>query len=112
MVHSYGVIVAGNINDVTVLCSHISFTISGRVNGLSAGQEVTLLNNGTDMLVINSNNEFTFPLTIASNASYDVSIATQPNKQICTVSDGTGSDVISNISSVRVNCSSFADSQH
>ena len=81
-----------------------SFSIGGTVSGLTAGKQVVLQNNAGDSLTVSANAAFTFAGKVNQNASYAVTVATQPAAQTCTVSNGTGSNVVANISNVAVNC--------
>jgi len=80
--------------------------IGGTVSGLGAGLRVTLLNNGVDALTVSSNGSFTFASQLNDNASYSVTVGTQPVGQACSVANGTGAlDAEgTSIDSVRVNC--------
>jgi len=82
-------------------------TIGGAVTGLSGGTTVTLINNGSDSLVVNANGNFTFSKTISAGATYSVTVGTQPINETCTVTNGAGSISnfnSSNVTNVAVNC--------
>ncbi|MCE1181474.1 MAG: lactonase family protein [Rhodocyclales bacterium] len=79
-----------------------SYTLGGRVSGLSGGL-LTLLLNGGGAFTINANGTFTFPTAISS--TYAITVGTQPNGQTCTVSNGVGAGVTANVSNVSVTCS-------
>ncbi|MBC3934015.1 hypothetical protein [Undibacterium rugosum] len=81
-----------------------SFSVGGTVSGLAAGKQVVLQNNAGDNLTVSANAAFTFAGKVNQNASYAVTVATQPAAQTCTVSNGSGSNVVANISNVAVNC--------
>ncbi|HNR82471.1 MAG TPA: hypothetical protein PKJ73_03130 [Ottowia sp.] len=78
--------------------------MGGSVSGLGAGNSVVLLNNGGDALTRNANGSFTFATPIASGATYSVTVGTQPVGQTCSVSNGAGTVVASNVTNVTVNC--------
>lgn len=65
-------------------------TVGGTVQGLPAGQSVTLQNNGGDNITISSNTTFTFPTPLALLAPFSVSVLNQPLGQTCAVTAGTG----------------------
>ncbi len=96
--------VTANVTNVSVTCAANSFTIGGSVTGLATGAQVTLRNNGADPTVVTANTTFSFATTVAQNASYAVTVATQPNGQTCTVSNGSGSGVTANVTNVGVSC--------
>ena len=68
----------------------VSATIGGTVIGLSGDTTVTLYNNGTDLITINTNAAFNFDVQINAGSSYNVAVGTQPVGEKCTVIDGTG----------------------
>lgn len=82
------------------------FIISGTVTGLT-GSNLILQNNGLDTISISSNGSFSFPTKLNENATYSVSILTNPSSpsQSCIVANGTGTVVGSNITNIVVTCS-------
>lgn len=103
-----GTIVGSNVSNVSVACSANLYTISATVSGLTSGQ-LTLLNNGADPLVNSFNTVVTFAIPVASNGSYAVTINQQPAGQTCTVSNGTGTGVVTDITSVLVTCTASSN---
>jgi len=99
-----GTVASANVTNVTVNCTSNTYTIGGSVSGLGAGNSVVLLNNGGDALTRNANGSFTFATPIASGATYSVTVGTQPVGQTCSVSNGTGTVVASNVTNVAVSC--------
>ena len=79
-----------------------SYTIGGAVSGLKSS--VVLRNNGGDDLTVTANTTFTFATSISDGSPYAVTVLTQPNGQICTVSAGSGTVSGGNVSSVAVKC--------
>ena len=96
--------VAGNISNVQVTCSDNSYSIGGTLSGLRPGLQVTLLNNGANSTIVPTNGSFIFSTSIAHGSSYAVTVGTQPTGQSCTVANGSGSGVVSNVSNVQVLC--------
>ena len=96
-----------NVTDVQVLCSSTAYTIGGTVTGLASGNSLTLDDNGTDALVLNAGGAFTFSAPVASGASYQVAVVTQPSGQTCSVanSSGSGMGLSANIANVTIVCS-------
>jgi len=89
---------------VAVACSSESYTISGSVVGMLSGQSVTLQNNSGDNLTVSSNTSFSFTTTVASGATYLVTVLTQPTGQTCTPNLNSGV-VSDNVSDVSIICS-------
>lgn len=64
--------------------------IGGTVQGLAAGQTVTLQDNGSDSLTVTTGGNFRFAVTLQAGVPYNVSVLTQPVGGICQVANGTG----------------------
>ena len=83
--------------------TYSGYTLGGTVTGLTAGQSVTLRNNGGSALTITANGSFAFSNTLFDGAGYSVTALTQYSKT-CTVANGTGT-ATANVSDVVVSCS-------
>ncbi|MFO1394219.1 MAG: hypothetical protein U1F09_10710 [Steroidobacteraceae bacterium] len=81
-------------------------SIGGNVTGLASGKSLYLWNNGQDKLAVGSNGSFRFSLEIANGSSYQVLVATQPDGQTCTVTNGSGV-ASGNVSSVSISCTTY-----
>jgi hypothetical protein len=81
-----------------------TFTIGGTVSGLTTGKSVTLLDNGGDALTVAVNGKFTFKTALATGATYNVTVGTQPSGLICTVTAGSGTVGTINVITVKVVC--------
>jgi hypothetical protein len=79
---------AGEVDIVAVTCVTTS-SVAGTVSGLAAGTNITL-SSGSELLPIAANGTFAFPGTLATGTGYVVTVATQPEGETCTVSNGTG----------------------
>jgi sugar lactone lactonase YvrE len=85
-----------------------TYTIGGTVSGLAASG-LTLDDNGGDTLTVSSGaTMFTFSTALASGTAYAVTVASQPNGELCTVSSGTGT-ATANVTSVVVSCGASAN---
>jgi hypothetical protein len=82
------------------------FSIGGTVTGLTAGDPMTLQNNGTDDLIISSSGNFAFKTPIVANKPFLVTVSQAPNTppQTCTVSGGSGT-ATTKVTTVAVTCS-------
>jgi exo-beta-1,3-glucanase (GH17 family) len=90
-------------------------SVGGDVSGLTGA--VTLLNTirqtgkngrttqGTDTVSLTANGPFAFGLQVARGSSYAVTVATQPQGQFCTITDGAGT-ATGNVRSIVVTCKS------
>lgn len=73
---------------------------------LTGGGSVVLTNNGGSDLTVGTNGGFTFAGGVASGASYNVQVKTQPNDRDCYItSGGTGTVGSANVTDVKVRCS-------
>jgi hypothetical protein len=99
--------VVANVSNVTVTCSNITYTVSGTVSGLTSGNSVTILNNAGNATTVSANVAFAFSTPVAYSGSYAVTVGTQPIGQTCTVSRGSGSGVVANVSDLAVTCSNI-----
>jgi uncharacterized repeat protein (TIGR03803 family) len=81
-----------------------TFTLGGKVSGLSSGNSVTIESNGNDSVSLSANSAFAFPTAIAAGSSYAVTVTKQPTGQQCTVMSGSGTIQSSNITNIQINC--------
>jgi hypothetical protein len=78
-----------------------TYSIGGSIAGLSG--TLVLKDNGADSISVSSDGAFTFDVTLQPNASYSVTIATQPTNQVCSVSNGSGKATAS-VTNIAVVC--------
>ena len=69
---------------------------------------VVLQDNGGDNLTVSANGSFTFATKLASGASYNVTVQTNPTGQTCTTANGTGTIASANITNITVTCTANA----
>lgn len=98
-----------NVNNVAVACTAASYTIGGTISGLSAGNSVTLDNNGSNAVTVSANGPFAFPTPVSYQSSYTVTVSTQPSGQSCAVTNGSGTTPAANVTNVAVACTTTAD---
>jgi hypothetical protein len=97
--------IAQDESGVTVTCTTNSYKIAGTVTGL-VGSGLTLRNNGGDDLPISGDGGFMFPTSVASGATFTVTVKTQPTgpEQTCQLSGASGTVGGSDVTGVVVNC--------
>lgn len=94
-----------NITNVLVSCTtDNNYTVGGSLSNLGNNESVVLQNNSGDNLTLTSNGSFTFSTPLSSDAPYDVTILTQPSRQNCSVTNGSGTVSSANVTSVAVAC--------
>ncbi len=104
----------GNSNTTPAPAGSPVYVLSVTVTGLnnyylgstsrSALWGLSLLNNGGDRIDVLADGTTIFPTAIRSGDSYSVTVDTQPEPLICTVSGGNGIVTNKHITTVRVNC--------
>ncbi len=92
----------GGSKQVTVTNVPLTYSIGGSIAGLSG--TIVLQNNGGDNLSLSSNGSFAFNVTLQPNATYSVTIVTQPASQACSVANGSGT-ATAEVTSITVTCS-------
>jgi hypothetical protein len=100
--------VTAAVSSIDITCSPILHSIGGKIIGLSAAGLV-LQNNGADHLMLAANaTTFQFVSPIADGGGYAVTVFTQPVGLTCSVSNGVGTHVHADISSIQVTCNPTA----
>jgi hypothetical protein len=104
-----GTVGGQNINNITVTCTTTLFHISGTLTGLAAGDQITLLDNGTDALTLSAaDSTFTFNIALPSDHLYSITVQSSPTAPIaqqCTVTNASGPVGPHDITNVAVSCS-------
>ena len=87
-----------------VACGGFIYTsVGGTVTGLVTGSSLTLRNDANFLVNLSADGPFSF--RVASNGSYVISVASQPNPVNCTVANGSGKLTSKEaVTSVRVTC--------
>jgi N-acetylneuraminic acid mutarotase len=98
-----GIVAAADITNVSVSCSDNTYNVAVSVTGVGASGLV-LQNNGADNLAVTASGTFNFNTPVASGSSYAVTVSSQPQGATCTVGNGSGTIVASNVSNVTVGC--------
>lgn len=96
--------VTGNVTDVAIACSAITYTIGGTMSGLGTGKSAVLQNNGGDNLTVSANGSFTFATAVSDGSWYEVTINTQPIGQFCTITSGSGTVSGANVTNISATC--------
>jgi hypothetical protein len=91
------------VSNVAVTCNVASFTVGGTVTGLVGGDSIALQMAGADTVTLGADGSFAFTTPVAYVGRYDVSIATAPTGETCTVDGGSGI-VIDNVTDINVTC--------
>jgi N-acetylneuraminic acid mutarotase len=98
-----GTMGSDEVSNVAVNCSDGKYNIAVTVTGLAAGG-LSVQDNGGNTLSIAANGTFNFNQPVTSGSPYDVTVASDPLGQTCTVSNGTGTVQSSNVTNIGVVC--------
>lgn len=94
-----------SLEDLNTPCQLAGYyTVGGSVTGLAPGNSVVLLNNGGNSLTVNADGTFTFTAAVGDNTAYAATVGTQPNGQICTVTQESGTVLGANVTNILVTC--------
>ena len=100
-----GTNVMDNVRSISITCSVDTFTIGGTISNLTANGLV-LQNNGGDNLTVSSGStSFQFSTPVASGGSYNVTVQQQPTGLTCTVSNGSDTNIMDNVTNISITCS-------
>ena len=91
-----------DVTSIQVNCTTLTYTIAGQFTATPAGP-VTLQNNG-ETLTVNAPGPFQFSNNVTYGGSYGVSVLTPPSGELCTVSNGSGTNLTHKVSNVTVAC--------
>jgi hypothetical protein len=97
-----GTVAGADITNVAVTCVIPTHTVGGSVSGLDG--TLVLQNNAGDDLSLTANGEFTFATAIEEGSDYNVTVATQPEGQLCSIENGAGTMGTADVTNVTVTC--------
>ncbi|AUH71484.1 beta-propeller fold lactonase family protein [Legionella sainthelensi] len=96
--------VMANVTDISIVCSVTTYTIGGAISGLTTDGLVLQNNGGDDLSVAANATLFQFSTPVAEGGGYDVTVKQQPSGLKCSVSNGSGSNVMANVTDISVTC--------
>lgn len=97
-------VAAADVTNVLVNCIDAgipTYTVGGTVSGLTG--EVTL-RNGPEFLIVRADGPWAFATRVRSGTPYSVTVSTQPEGQVCSVANGTGTVGTANVTDIVVTC--------
>lgn len=97
-----------DVGSIDIQCITASYSVGGSIVGLGgvpeASSSILGMRNNGELIYRSASGNFSFPTRVAHNGSYNVTIATQPIGQICTVGSGSGTVSGAPITSVSITC--------
>lgn len=97
-----GTITAADVDNISVSCTNLSFTIGGTLSGLQGS--LVLLNNRSDALDLSADGVFSFTQPVNFGSTYSVTVQTHPAGQFCSVSQGDGTVNGADVDDISVTC--------
>ena len=97
-----GMIADADVTNIAITCESL-YTVGGSVSGLASGKSMTIANAGEN-LTISTNGAVTFVDEFVSGESYNVTITAQPNGQICSVANGSGTITDADVTIIAITC--------
>jgi len=99
-----GIVNGADVTNIEVTCIHTvpTYSIGGTVNGLTG--TLVIKNNNGDSKNITVNGEFSFDTEVVDTTDYLVTIENQPDNQICSVINESGTVAGSDVISIEVAC--------
>ncbi len=95
-----GKVIDRNIDNIVIQCEN-SYSVGGVVNGLDG--TLVIDNNGSEISITESGT-FVFPDRYPGGTTYDVVIVSQPEHQLCTITNGTGIVSVYDVSNISIQC--------
>jgi hypothetical protein len=104
-----GTNLSGNVSTVQVTCTTNTYTIGGAVGGLTGSNTVGLkltdtTSSTSQTIASQANGNFTFGTALNFGDGWNVTVATQPTGQTCSVTNGSGTNLSGNVTNVSVTC--------
>ena len=99
-----GTVSTSNVTNVGVNCPADTFTVGGTISGLTAVGLVLLNNEGDPTPIAANATQFVMNSPIAYGGSYSITVKTPPGGETCQISQGSGSNITTNIDSVAISC--------
>lgn len=80
------------------------------MSGLAPSTTIGLAN-GTERLTISANGSFVFLTKLVTGTAFNITIASQPDKQLCTLANASGTVAGADITNISVTCASLTPAQ-
>lgn len=98
--------ILGDTSPHCFLMSVSSFTVGGKISGLTGAGLTLILNHKETLVIASGSTEFTFPNQIPIGSNYEVNFAKQADGNFCELVNSTGKVTNKNIQDIEINCQS------
>lgn len=112
VINGSGTMGAVDIGNVVINCgASVAYAIGGTVDGLAGGGLTLQLNGGGD-LALSADGSYAFLPRLVDGAGYVVTVRTQPQGQLCTLANASGTVAGADVADVDVSCAPLQASLH
>jgi sugar lactone lactonase YvrE len=94
--------VSGNVTNIAIACSPLTFSVGGTISGYTASGLVLQNNGAGNDTIAAGATSFSFA-GLDSGAAYKVTVSSQPSGETCSVTGGSGT-VSANVANIDVAC--------
>ncbi|HET8898225.1 MAG TPA: hypothetical protein VFN09_05565, partial [Rhodanobacteraceae bacterium] len=113
IVNGSGTVGLADVSNIVVNCgAATTHRIGGTVSGLATGQAVVLQLNGGGDLTLTANGSYHFASQLEAGASFVVTVRSQPEGQLCTLSNASGTMAATDVDNVQVDCAPLLAELH
>ena len=103
-----GTVTATQQSGVAISCAKAGVTLSGTIAGLGNVSGLSLTDGQGSISANPGATSFSFPTPLAAGTAYNISVASQPTGETCSVAGGSGTAGSANIANAVVTCSNKA----
>ncbi len=96
--------IKADVSNITIVCADNPTSLGGVVSGLPAGGSLTLANGPDSSVTVTANGVYVLPIRLASGASYEVKVLSQPQGVQCVVSNASGTAASQPLTNINVAC--------
>jgi hypothetical protein len=96
-----GNVAGANVTNVNIACTTNQYSIGG---GALYDGGTLILANGADVVSVQADGGFTFPMKVLSNRTYNVTVSAAPTGKTCPVTNGSGTVTNADVTNVSVVC--------
>lgn len=92
-----------NVSNISINCRNV-YTVSGSATGVTSPVSLAL-NGEFETLAVAADGAFSFSNALVQGSNYTVTVQTQPQGRICSLSNAQGATISANVTNVALSCS-------
>lgn len=102
-----GRVLTTNIDNIVLTCKPVTYTVGGSVNNLTTDGLIIQNNGGNNLAIAAGASSFQFSMPAIQGQNYNVTILTQPPGLTCNITNGSGTNIRSNITNINIDCTAI-----